>query len=85
MSVPDDEIKGGVNLWYGFHDSLITATSCGSLFSFTEHIFNLRPLQGFSFSVVAVVVVIVFFYLKIPYIMRSFPGKMTDKDLIMYI
>ena len=59
MSVPDDEIKGGVN--YGFHDSLITATSCGSLFSFTEYIFNLRPLQGFSFSVVAVVVVIVFF------------------------
>lgn len=39
---------------YGFHDSLTIATSCGNLFSFTEYIFNLRSLQGFSFSVVGV-------------------------------
>ena len=34
---------------YGFHDNLTIATS-----SFTEYIFNLRSLQGFSFSVVGV-------------------------------
>ena len=60
VTVPDDEIKGGVNLWYGFHDSLTIATSFGNLFSFTEYIFNLRSLQGFSFSVVGVGV---FFFL----------------------
>lgn len=83
VTVPDDEIKGGVNLWYGFHDSLTIATSCGNPFSFTEYIFNLRSLQGFSFSVVGVGVF--FFYLKIPDIVRSFPGKMTDKGPIMCI
>ena len=39
-------------------------------------------ITRFSFSVVGVGV---FFYLKIPDIVRSFPGKMTDKGLIMCI